>query len=122
MADSKAGISVAFRQRGSELDGRREAQTRRWWQSGGKDIAFVSVDSGIESETSSIDTSNTPKIEPNVFQAAEVSDIYKPIEGFEGAHRFDPNASWTSEEEKALVRRVSRHKTLASAALTLSTA
>ncbi|THY89007.1 retrograde regulation protein 2 [Aureobasidium pullulans] len=104
MADSKAGISVAFRQR--ELDGRREAQTRRWWQFGGNDVAFVSVDSGIESETSSIDTSNTPKIETNVFQAAEVSDIYKPIEGFEGAHRFDPNASWTSEEEKALVRRL----------------
>ena len=42
----------------------------------------------------------------NVFVAPEVADIYKPIEGFEGAHRFDSSAIWTKKEEKSLVRKV----------------
>jgi hypothetical protein len=28
---------------------------------------------------------------------------------YEGRHRFDPNYTWTAEEEKKLVRKVARH-------------
>ena len=32
---------------------------------------------------------------------------YAPIEGYEGAHRYDPNFEWEPQEEKRLVRKVS---------------
>jgi hypothetical protein len=31
---------------------------------------------------------------------------YKPIDTYEGRHRWDPNAEWTKEEEKKIVRKV----------------
>lgn len=34
-------------------------------------------------------------------------EIYKPIEGYEGAHRFDSSMKWSVDEEKRLVRTVS---------------
>lgn len=33
---------------------------------------------------------------------------YKPIEGYEGLHRFDPDFEWEPAEEKRLVRKVNR--------------
>lgn len=33
-------------------------------------------------------------------------DSYRPIDTYEGAHRFDPLYEWTENEEKRLVRRV----------------
>jgi hypothetical protein len=36
----------------------------------------------------------------------ESKDLYKPIERYEGAHRFDPSLKWDPEEEKRLVRTV----------------
>ena len=31
---------------------------------------------------------------------------YKPIDTYEGRHRWDPNAEWTPEEEKRIIRKV----------------
>ena len=42
----------------------------------------------------------------NVFEASEATEIYKMIDGFEGAHRFGQSATWTQEEERTLVRTV----------------
>ncbi len=85
-----------------------QRKPRKWWQLGGQDYSFVSVDDGydIPSQTpSQADIETLPKSsEQNVFEDAAALDIYKPIEGYEGAHRFDPSATWTSEEEKTLVR------------------
>jgi hypothetical protein len=42
-----------------------------------------------------------------VFSDPDAALIYKPIENYEGSHRFDPTATWTPQEESALVRTVS---------------
>lgn len=36
----------------------------------------------------------------------ELIDPFKPIPEYEGAHRYDPKAEWTEQEEKVLVRKV----------------
>lgn len=93
----------------TENDGRKERLTEPWWKIGGKDISYVSVDAGLESETSSLvqsSGSSLVKNENNVFASPEATELYKPVAGFEGTHRFDPNATWTQAEEAALVRRV----------------
>jgi hypothetical protein len=80
----------------------------KWYHLWGKDISYVSVDAGHEpeSETSSVDE-GAVKNTDSVFESAEASEIYRPVEGFEGTHRFDATATWTPEEEKKLVRKVS---------------
>lgn len=82
-----------------------------WWKLGGEDVSYVSVNAGYEeSETPSLEHNSSDealvKNKNNVFDAPEASEIYKPIAGFEGSHRFDPSATWTQAEEKELVRRV----------------
>ncbi|OAL32679.1 hypothetical protein AYO20_07837 [Fonsecaea nubica] len=88
----------------------RKPRQRKWWQLGGKDISHVSVDADVDldSETSSFEQNGNSLVKNvnNVFEAPEATEIYKPIEGFEGTHRFDPSAEWSPEEEKALVRRL----------------
>lgn len=34
-----------------------------------------------------------------------LADAVPPHEGYEGAHRWDPTATWTPEEEKRVVRK-----------------
>jgi hypothetical protein len=34
-------------------------------------------------------------------------EFYEPIAKYEGRHRYDPKITWTDEEEKRLIRRVS---------------
>jgi hypothetical protein len=88
----------------SEIGGRKK--TNHWWSISSKDVAYVSIDSGFnESETTSISDSSLIKNNYSVFEAPEAVELYKPIVGFEGSHRFDPSATWTPEEEKTLVRK-----------------
>jgi hypothetical protein len=91
----------------SEAAGSKPAQLQKWYHLFGKDVSHVSVDTGYESssETSSLDES-VIKNTHNVFEAPEATEIYKFVDGFEGTHRFDASATWTKEEEKALIRRV----------------
>lgn len=35
-------------------------------------------------------------------------DNYRPVDGYEGLHRYDPDFEWAPEEERKVVRRV-RH-------------
>ena len=86
-------------------------KTKPWWKFGGKDYSFVSVNSGYSATASSSDTNldSSEKLGRNVYETDDVKDVYKPIEGYEGAHRFDPNFKWSPEEEKRLVKTVSFH-------------
>ena len=81
-------------------------ERKPWWRAlGGKDVSFVSVEDGYD-DTSESEGSEATLSTNGVFVASEALEIYKPVEGFEGSHRFDVNATWTPEEEKRLVRRV----------------
>jgi len=84
--------------------------TKPWWKIGGKDYSFVSVDAGypktVDSASSS-DTALNVSLDHNVYETDGVKDVYKPIEGYEGTHRFDPSFQWDPQEEKRLVRTVS---------------
>ncbi|RMZ91489.1 hypothetical protein DV736_g1265, partial [Chaetothyriales sp. CBS 134916] len=77
---------------------------QRWYTLGGKDVAYRPIDSGFESSSSNSSEENLVKNTGNVYTAPEAVALYKPIEGFEGAHRFQPDAVWSPEEEKALVK------------------
>lgn len=85
---------------------------KSWWKIGGTDEAFVSVDVGY-ARTSSPASSSDVKLDAvkalgrSVWETEEAKELYKPIEGYEGAHRFDPSFKWTAEEENALIRKVS---------------
>lgn len=84
-------------------------RARRGQNSRAKDVSFVSIDDGYETDlpqSESSTLSDAPKTPSNVFSAAEALDLYRPVEGFEGAHRFDPSATWSPEEEKKLVKKV----------------
>ncbi|KAA8911561.1 major facilitator superfamily domain-containing protein [Sphaerosporella brunnea] len=35
-----------------------------------------------------------------------LKNYYKPIDSYEGAHRYDPTATWSEQEEKAIVRKI----------------
>ncbi|PMD16721.1 phthalate transporter [Hyaloscypha hepaticicola] len=82
---------------------------RPWWKLGGKDISFAPVDpdsvtTSNAASTEDIETTGLDNIHGSVFDDSGAAQFYKPIEKYEGAHRFDPNATWTPAEEKALVR------------------
>jgi hypothetical protein len=40
------------------------------------------------------------------FEAGEGHHFYRPIDSYEGLHRWDPNFQWTEKEEKRIVRKV----------------
>ena len=41
------------------------------------------------------------------FDTSSLDDYYKPIDTYEGRHRYDPTFEWTPAEEKRVVRKVS---------------
>lgn len=83
-----------------------------WWRFGGEDRSFVPVNvtSSVKSTRTSSDEdelANENTVYGSVFSDSRAQEFYKPIEKYEGRHRFDMHATWTEQEEKALVRRVS---------------
>jgi hypothetical protein len=111
MANSN-GKSTATTNFGTITDDRADGniatrRTRKWWHIGGEDIIFVPVrNDGSGSSKGDFDTKVTETADGTVFSDPRTADVYAPIEKYEGAHRFDPKATWTEEEELALVRRV----------------
>lgn len=88
-------------------------KSKPWWKLGGKDFSFVSVNAGYTESTNSnssseikLEQQGTENLGRHVFETEDTKELYKPIEGYEGAHRFDPNFTWEPEEEKRLVRTV----------------
>jgi MFS transporter, ACS family, DAL5 transporter family protein len=46
-------------------------------------------------------------LKPSTFQVDGLETFYKPIEGYEGLHRYDPEYTWSSADEGRVVRKVS---------------
>lgn len=85
-------------------------QRRPWWKLGGQDISFAAVDPASATGSSSGSLEDFQGGSENnvhsVFDDTAAAQFYKPIEKYEGLHRFDPNATWSPEEERKLVRTV----------------
>jgi hypothetical protein len=82
-----------------------------WWKIGGQDISFASVDpvsATANSSSGSLDDiqGGGENIHGSVYDDTAAAQFYKPIEKYEGLHRFDSDATWTPEEERKLVRTV----------------
>lgn len=66
--------------------------------------------------TSSLDktldvvTVSEPISKSSTFASGASDKLYEPIPEYEGRHRYDPKATWTQEEEKKLVRKVSTYQ------------
>jgi hypothetical protein len=41
------------------------------------------------------------------FETESLESYYKPIDKYEGRHRYDPEFEWTAAEEKRVVRKAS---------------
>lgn len=90
-------------------------ETNKWWKFGGRDRSYIPTRDepsksslGSLTDTRDIENENNPDL--SVFNDAKAYEIYKPIEKYEGRHRFDPRATWAVAEEKKLVRKVSGPK------------
>lgn len=83
---------------------------RKAWKLGGEDRSYVPIDAGypdsLTSSSSSDIETNTHPNGASVFDDAAAAEFYKPIEKYEGRHRFDPSAQWTAAEEKKLLSKV----------------
>jgi hypothetical protein len=84
-------------------------KTKSWWKLGGEDHSFVSVNAGYPNSASSSVTAFDvhDAAGHNVWENEESKELYKPIAGYEGSHRFDPSFEWDPEEEKRLLKVVS---------------
>lgn len=94
------------------LEPRNRLRPNKWWSFSGVDRSFVQVQtqpskSSLTSSHEEIYGYDDTTADNSVFSDARAAELYKPIEKFEGRHRFDLKATWTEEEEKKLVRRVS---------------
>ena len=86
--------------------------SKPWWKLGGEDYSFVSVNAGYTRSAISTSSSDTKlgaveNLGRHVYETDDTKEIYKPIAGYEGSHRFDPSFQWDPEEERKLVRMVS---------------
>lgn len=57
--------------------------------------------SGSDSDSSIFQTR-----EGITFDTAGLESHYKPLDSYEGAHRYDPKFAWEPSEEKRVVRKV----------------
>lgn len=101
-ADLKQSNILTYTEKGSQDDSsiKHHISAFRadpWWKFGGRDRIFIPTRE---------ETSKREPEDESVFSNVKARDIYKPIEKYEGRHRFDVNATWSDNEEKKLVRRV----------------
>jgi hypothetical protein len=45
-------------------------------------------------------------LKSTTFHTDGLETFYKPIEGYEGAHRYDPEYKWSAEDEGRIVHKV----------------
>ena len=69
---------------------------------------YVSVTGKGLSDASSDEVSLEvkPQRAGETFAQGGQTRYYKPIDAYEGRHRWDPNAEWTEKEETLIIRKV----------------
>ena len=45
-------------------------------------------------------------VEPTTFDTSGLETFYRPVDGYEGAHRYDPAFTWDPRDERNVVRKV----------------
>jgi len=53
-----------------------------------------------------IDSSFFRRTGGKTFETESLDEFYKPLDTYEGRHRYDPQFEWEPAEEKKLVRKV----------------
>lgn len=72
----------------------------------------ISADEKNISGTSSTDESDKEfqqtitTVGKSTFDSGAGHHLYRPIDSYEGIHRWDPDFEWTENEEKRIVRKV----------------
>lgn len=75
--------------------------------SDGYDAKDLEVAKGAyETTSSNLSSVRLGDSDGGVFATGGNVEAYKPIDEYEGAHRYDPLFEWTEKEERSLVRRV----------------
>ena len=113
MADLKNGAHLEYTAEGRQdtlvvSDRVTKFRGSPWWKFNGRDRIFIPTgqhESKSSLDDSSLDEDNT--VDDSVYNNARAHEIYKPIENYEGRHRFDLTATWSDDEEKKLIRKVS---------------
>ena len=69
--------------------------------------ALYDTTGSANSSDTSLDGSGTKGKDGTTFVSAGLGkDHYRPVESYEGIHRYDPDFVWEKKEEKRLVRKV----------------
>lgn len=65
-------------------------------------------DSRGVSDTDDSDRENLSqtRLKESTFNSTEDPRFYRPIDSYEGLHRWDPYFDWTEDEERKIVRKV----------------
>lgn len=75
-------------------------------------VPDISADEKNRSGNDSTDDSDrqSQEVHPtggkSTFDFGANHHLYRPIDGYEGIHRWDPDFEWTENEEKRIVRKV----------------
>jgi len=81
---------------------------------------YVALDEDEDKDTRSSISSSSPilppvesgqdddgaSVQPSTFQVDGLETFYKPIQGYEGLHRYDPEYTWSSTDERVVVWKV----------------
>jgi hypothetical protein len=69
--------------------------------------ALYDTTGSASSSDTSVDGSGTKGKDGTTFVSGGLGkDHYRPVESYEGIHRYDPDFVWEKKEEKRLVRKV----------------
>lgn len=70
-------------------------------------VVLDTAESTNNSDTA-VNTSGTKTRYGTTFISSDIAkDRYRPVDSYEGIHRYDPDFVWDKPEEKRLVRKVS---------------
>ena len=75
----------------------------------GSDVRTVAAELPSSSDTSGagiLSSAGEPNSSREAFDTAGLEEFYKPIDSYEGRHRYDPSFQWQPKDEQRVVRKV----------------